>query len=552
MDSPRTRRTPWTALLDRLERLWDRVSPRTLQWTALVTGWAILAVVFVTHARAASMVVDGVRWFWLNDDQMISMRYAHNLVQGHGLVWNPGERVEGYTNPLWTLIMAAIHLLPLSVQKTSVAVQVVNFALCSFVIWQALRLLRIITPEPPRVAAIAVALVIATCWNVVFWATSGFETALLAALNLVFLTELLGKGGSWIGWVALATIPVTRGDGLHIWGGNAVLAMLLSERRAHTARILALTLLPTAAHFGFRRLYYGEWLPNTYYLKAMGLPDKHARGFKYAHNFLVEYAVPCCLALAAALSTLVGRRASAGPRRGQGLALLACIGGTWVYCIVVGGDSFAGFRFFAHALPVLFVFAAACAELLAKGALGRGAVLGALCVSSVPLINPLQTLTQPGHNGDPFQQIPAAALLNKNALPTSSIAVIPAGMVPYYTGLRAYDALGKADKHVARLPYHRNALIAHGKLDPAYTLGQKPDFVISCRSHSVAANARHRIDRAKFDYVLALLASDEFREHYLPNRVKDPFLANHTQIYAHSESPEAERLDWTGVRLGGN
>jgi arabinofuranosyltransferase len=40
------------------------------------------------------------------DDSFISFRYARNLVQGHGLVFNPGERVEGYTNFLWTALMA--------------------------------------------------------------------------------------------------------------------------------------------------------------------------------------------------------------------------------------------------------------------------------------------------------------------------------------------------------------------------------------------------------------------------------------------------------------
>ena len=44
---------------------------------------------------------------FLQDDAFISFRYARNLATGHGLVWNPGERVEGYTNFLWTLLMAA-------------------------------------------------------------------------------------------------------------------------------------------------------------------------------------------------------------------------------------------------------------------------------------------------------------------------------------------------------------------------------------------------------------------------------------------------------------
>ncbi len=48
-----------------------------------------------------------VAWF-LCDDAFISFRYARNLLEGHGLVFNPGEYVEGYSNFLWVLELAAI------------------------------------------------------------------------------------------------------------------------------------------------------------------------------------------------------------------------------------------------------------------------------------------------------------------------------------------------------------------------------------------------------------------------------------------------------------
>ena len=44
---------------------------------------------------------------WLCDDAFISLRYAGNLARGDGLVYNVGERVEGFTNLLWTLLLAA-------------------------------------------------------------------------------------------------------------------------------------------------------------------------------------------------------------------------------------------------------------------------------------------------------------------------------------------------------------------------------------------------------------------------------------------------------------
>ncbi|MDP6931537.1 MAG: hypothetical protein QGG40_01415, partial [Myxococcota bacterium] len=56
----------------------------------------------------------------LQDDTFISLRYARNLVEGHGLVFNPGEPVEGYTNFLWTLLLAFVIRLGLNTLPTVV------------------------------------------------------------------------------------------------------------------------------------------------------------------------------------------------------------------------------------------------------------------------------------------------------------------------------------------------------------------------------------------------------------------------------------------------
>ncbi len=69
--------------------------------SALFLGWSLA---FIYHS--SYVAVDGRRYFNLFDDAMISMRYAWNFAHGNGLVWNVGERVEGYTNLLMTLIMS--------------------------------------------------------------------------------------------------------------------------------------------------------------------------------------------------------------------------------------------------------------------------------------------------------------------------------------------------------------------------------------------------------------------------------------------------------------
>src|SRR5512143_1909849 len=104
-------------------------------------AFALYGAAFIART---SFVIDGTRYFSLQDDGMVSMRYAKNLAEGHGLVWNAGgPRVQGYTNPLWVSVMAVIHRLPIAPAKTSLAVQALALAclVCTLVIVRRLAIL---------------------------------------------------------------------------------------------------------------------------------------------------------------------------------------------------------------------------------------------------------------------------------------------------------------------------------------------------------------------------------------------------------------------------
>ncbi len=88
----------------------------------ILAAYTLYAAVFIVKTI---FWVDGVPYSALFDDMMISMTYARNLAQGYGPVWNAGgERVEGFSNPLWVAFMAFIHLLPIAENWTSLAVQI--------------------------------------------------------------------------------------------------------------------------------------------------------------------------------------------------------------------------------------------------------------------------------------------------------------------------------------------------------------------------------------------------------------------------------------------
>src|ERR671920_1614834 len=90
---------------------------------ACFVAWASLFVY-----QSSLVGIDGRRYFALFDDAMISMRYAWNLSHGAGLVWNPGEYVEGYTNLLMTLLMS-VPTLVLDKADAVLAIQILGIVL---------------------------------------------------------------------------------------------------------------------------------------------------------------------------------------------------------------------------------------------------------------------------------------------------------------------------------------------------------------------------------------------------------------------------------------
>src|SRR5579862_1742677 len=81
--------------------LMSRIRPLVFPLVPLLV---VIALAYCCMIYWMSTIVEGVRYFVLRDDAMISMRYAYNLAHGQGLVWNAGDRVEGFTNLGWTLV----------------------------------------------------------------------------------------------------------------------------------------------------------------------------------------------------------------------------------------------------------------------------------------------------------------------------------------------------------------------------------------------------------------------------------------------------------------
>jgi hypothetical protein len=515
------------------------VSERALAglWRALAV--ALLAALAVPAVREASVVIDGVRYFWLDDDEMVSMRYARNLAEGQGLVWNPGERVEGYTNLLWTLLMAAVHRLGLGDARSSLVLKVACLLMVPAILRIAEELLRSFVPQPGlALPALLVPLVL--CRDLLFWAVNGFETTLSTLLFLWVLLRLLQERDAEprpATFLLLSLIPLVRSDGLYVWASAALLALGLSRKRT-TLRLLSLSLLPALLHVAFRYQYYGELLPNTYYLKLAGVGERTGRGLHSLHIFAHDHGALLLLAVAGAV--LIGRR--------ELWLLLAGLPVAAAYSVAVGGDTFEGSRFLAHLVPLLFALAAA--SLATIGAGRRGWVRAALSATFAAMALAGSGVRHPGallsRNGHPRAGTIAGVMISRHARPEATIAVFAAGAAPYFSHRRAFDMLGKTDAVLA----HRPAVccpewIGHNKFDPAYSLGAAPDLVLPLVPDALVQSEAEQGSQQRTSgdtYYLALLASPVFRAQYRSQPVALPYLLENGPIYVRSASPERAGL----------
>ena len=306
-------------------------------------------------------------------DAFISFRYVRNLLSGHGLVYNPGEYVEGYSNFLWVLELALLwgvfglrpeHAAPwLSVAFTAGTI--------AAMLWWVARLPAL--RHRVLVGWMALGLVCSSATFAVWTSGGGLETRqftffvvlAVACLNLYRDSRRCLLVVS----LSLAAATLTRPEGPLIavccFGWFAMEHVVRDGRlRLHWGKLACLVgpfVVLVVAHFLFRYAYYGEWLPNTYYAKHVR--PWYEAGFRYLWAAALETGLYLLLPLAV-LSLAKGWR----KRRDLAYMLpLLLIVFHMAYIARIGGDHFE-YRPLDFYWPLLAVPAA-------DGIVGLGAMI---------------------------------------------------------------------------------------------------------------------------------------------------------------------------------
>jgi arabinofuranosyltransferase len=462
-------------------------------------------VLFVLSVVMAGLLLLHFRHFY-HDDACITLRYVSRLLAGKGLTWNDGERVEGFTHPLWLAQVAALGALGVPLLAATRLLGLL-YLIALFVLWWRSR------------ARGWVLLLTATQPGLLLWTLGGLETVSLCfflALGLYawwpFLPGSRGRdhaetglegdrarrapatgASACLGGAAFAAAALTRPEGIAV-GLLAMLALLWARRlpRASLRGALAVLLLPIVAYTVFRLTYFHDLLATSARAKLDGVPigTRIGSAMEYFGRTAGLWA-PAAVALTALLAATRVRKGWIA----AGLGLPLCAG-----ALVGGGDHMPGARLLVPPL-VLAAYGTALAmrpQYSARKGHGaperrerieplrgrEGIVLAALVVAASAM-QIRGALHIPGSRDTAVEVGTLVGRYLEQKLPPGAlVAASTAGSVPFQApSLRFIDMLGLNDPVIARRPVssfltnwqHRPG---HWKGDGAYVLSRRPDVII--------------------------------------------------------------------------
>ena len=463
-------------------------SPLRITVTLTFSPWSVVPLVaaYLCYQFAVETWERNVRFF--HDDAYITLRYVRNLLEGVGLVWNPGERVQGYTSFLHAMLLALLGRSGMNLEQAARTLGLASYyALIATV--AGVQLARRVRGRRHPLDFLPVLLVAGT-GPLIVWARGGLEGPLFALLVTAGAFALLGALDPQanprlfsLAGLLFALAVLTRPDGgVFVAVSTAAAFLSTRDRLLNALRVAvpaAVILLPYVLWCYW---YYGDLVPNTFYAKATDLSWVRIRkGLEYAGEyattppylaFLLPLTVPALLLRPALRRSLA--------------YLLAMIVGYVAVIVTVGGDHMPAYRFFLPVTPLLIyaVYLGVTSLLPAERAVVCAGVYAALIG---PVLMQRDRLELNAVFGDSAAVIgrPVGEYMGKLWPAGSLVALNTAGSTPYFAPkLRFIDMLGLNDRRIARRrveasrTFIQQNLTGHWKGDGAYVLDRDPDYIV--------------------------------------------------------------------------
>ena len=406
------------------------------------------------------------------DDAYISLRYAKNLADGYGLVFNKGEKVEGYSNFFWTIIIAECCKLGFDACHAALSLSIFFSCLCILMTWWLSRWIASERGWPDWLTFIP-PLLMASYPGLSYWGFSAMEPAMLACLVTAFIYFGCQAASDHFKIIPTALFGIlaalTRWETVILWP-VIVVYLFTCKNRGKGSRILKpalvsiLLLSGFGIYFFWRASYYGDMMPNTFYAKAAGpLLLRVPRGLVYTGELAVSWWLPVSIVLWITNGL-----------KGKSTVLLASMLLYMLYVTWTGGDHFAWLRFYMPVLPIAALMAAelikTCIDSLKNIKHVRLATIG-IIVGFVAVFTGTSMRIDYMSAQKHLQFVrwwEKVGMWSKDAFPDSyRLAVIPAGIIPYLSEHPVLDLMGLTDRWIAHF----------GDLDPTEAPGHQRSSV---------------------------------------------------------------------------
>jgi len=448
------------------------------------------------------------------DDPLITLRYASNLVHGHGAVFNVGERVEGYSSALHLLVAMGALLVPGG--HDLLKLKLLSLLGGAIALVAADRLGRALGLSPAWRTGACVVIGADTIFATS--AGNGLETSLAALLITALIAALIARPDA--GWRSAAgllavLLVLCRPEGIALVGALVVGRVALPGRRLRGLAWAVPALGAAGAQTALRLMYYGQPLVNTYYAKRL---DTHSalhgakvyllaltgNAWSHSHGTLAAAVVgTVCAGLA--LAALLSRRETLLP--------LGAVAAQLVFVVMSGGDWVPGGRFIAPALPALVVVLAVGANSIAgrlRGTLRWSALAGTIALAAGVTVLPYRTERSPVWH---VKAVSDAGLIATSPVPLAPVwagvaqepCVRPGMTVAYsevglfgfvHRDVRILDTRGLTDRVIAtrsaKALHHPWGVEDPNWADPTSVVGSRllrvqPDLIIEFNPTAVPA-----------------------------------------------------------------
>lgn len=552
------------------------LKPNTQKQTENIKSENTLLYGFLIALSIAFIVICMNNKF-IQDDAYISFRYVENFVSGNGLVFNIGERVEGYTNLLWVLVLSIPAFLKMNIQNISQILSVlfgVVVLILTTLVSSEIKIKN--NSESHKKSKISVsnsevkyfdlipAVMLAFTASFIFWSVSGMETTMFITFCLLGIFFYFRSTQSGIidyrfsMFIFLATL--TRPEGMYFFGLIMLhkLFFTFREKKSDTLKVFfskqnlfaySVYVIPLILYFLIRYMYYGYLFPNTYYAKT-GFSSAYLNsGIEYFTKFLTSYLLYGIVLVLPFY--LFKRKENLFEVSLLYLLILSFI----VYVISVGGDVLKQGRFFLPVLPLIYIlFAKFLTELYYnfknKPNLSGFAFPFAVAVTAVICIYYYSSQKEnldrdiQSENGLVDKMKIAGSWYKSKQQQLGrplNLAATTIGSVSYFAGnqVNVIDLLGLTDKEVAHNPKiipeisEQSIGWKERNYNADYIMSRKPDYVYFSTGVKPSAYAER-----------ALYTTEEFNKYYFPYYFSDKANNFTDVVYKRKQDDEVKELNW--------